>query len=233
MEKASPLGSMSISFSHDNAIAPVTVVVDSVHPEDFLLIMENTSSYLSSVTTSNFPIYRNIESTNAQKGSMASTPAAKITHIEQILPASIVIPKEAGEDNETQKEPNMSDLNRNEMQALLKANKAEVDAVASKMQADMARWRELMASDMKDIKELVTSQQSNINSRLDIQSVKIESVLESNSRKIDASLAIQEARLEGKLSDVKLDIIKWALGLPALAFALYKIYGAMSGNPTP
>ncbi|EEZ0194232.1 DUF1640 domain-containing protein, partial [Escherichia coli] len=31
----------------------------------------------------------------------------------------------------------------------------------------------------------------------------------------------------------KLDIIKWALGLPALAFAVYKIYGLLSGVSTP
>ncbi|MDQ6191396.1 CCDC90 family protein [Klebsiella pneumoniae] len=125
----------------------------------------------------------------------------------------------------------MSDLNRNEIQALLKANKAEVDAVASKMQADMAKWRETMALDMKEIKGLISTQHEKINGRLDMQSTKIESALDSQSKKIDAALSIQEAKIEGKLTEVKLDIIKWALGLPALAFVLYKIYGALTGTP--
>ncbi|MDT0208481.1 hypothetical protein [Serratia marcescens] len=130
-------------------------------------------------------------------------------------------------------EVEVSDISKVELQALLKANKAEVDAVASSMRADMAKWREVMSSDMKEIKSIITSQNASISSRLDLQSEKISSVLDGHSKKIDAALSVQEAKLEVKLTDMKLDIIKWALGLPALAFAVYKIYGAIAGHPTP
>lgn len=132
-----------------------------------------------------------------------------------------------------EKGSDMSDFNRAELQAQLKANKAEVDAVAFSMKKDMAEWRERMSLDLRDIKNIVSSQHESINHRFDLQSLRIETALQAHSTKVDAAVQVQEAKLEGKLSDVKLDIIKWALGLPALAFTTYKIYGAISGHPTP
>ncbi|EKN4883331.1 TPA: DUF1640 domain-containing protein [Yersinia enterocolitica] len=222
------LGDMIISYRKHEYDTPLTVSVQSLHMDDFMTFVNaavNTvSGEINSVITD---IPKHAKPSKAFFGTTAkieSNECGIITH-EEIADEPVK--------NETTADITMSDLNRNEMQALLKANKSEVDAVASRMQSEMAKWRELMTSDMKDIKNLVSSQYDNINSRLDIQSVRIEAALDSHSKKIDASLAIQEAKIEGKLSDVKLDIIKWALGIPALAFTVYKLYGAISGNPTP
>ncbi|WP_145531179.1 DUF1640 domain-containing protein [Yersinia kristensenii] len=222
------LGEMTISYQNYKYDTPLTVNVKSVHSDDFMTFIQTGVNAVNGVVDSvitGVPIHAQTAKvffeTNTTQDSIGSsiiTPEAEINGVVK---------------NDPHPDINMSDLNRNEMQALLKANKAEVDAVASRMQADMAKWRELMSLDMKDIKSLVSSQHDSINSRLDIQSVRIEVALNSHSSKIDASLAIQEAKMEGKLSDVKLDIIKWALGIPALAFTVYKLYGAISGNPTP
>lgn len=122
-------------------------------------------------------------------------------------------------------------LSSSELEAKLARNKAEVDAVAARMQADMAKWRETMSADLKELKSIVAAQNQGINSRLDSQSERIESAVNAQSVKIDAALSVQESKLDLKLSDLKIDIIKWVLGLPALSFALYKIYSVLSGNP--
>ncbi|EKN3715423.1 DUF1640 domain-containing protein [Yersinia enterocolitica] len=222
------LGEMTISYQNSKYDTPLTVNVKSVHRDDFMTFIQTGVNAVNGVSDS------------VITGVPIQAQATKVffetnTTLDSIGPSIITNEAEINDvvENENTLDINMSDLNRNEMQALLKANKAEVDAVASRMQADMAKWRELMSSDMKDIKNLVSSQHDKISSRLDIQSVRIETALDSHSRKIDAALSIQEAKMEGKLSDVKLDIIKWALGIPALAFTVYKIYGAVSGNPTP
>lgn len=116
----------------------------------------------------------------------------------------------------------MSDFNRNELQAHLKASKAEVDAVAASMKKDMAEWRELMRSDLRDVKEAISAQNSSLDKHFHAQEVKLNS-----------SIELQTSRFELALTNAKLDIIKWALGLPALAFVVYKIYGLIIHTPTP
>ena len=102
------------------------------------------------------------------------------------------------------------------------------------MVADMAKRRTIGFRYKGDEAFIVNWEARTTNSRLDIQSSRIESApLTPTSKDRDAALSVQEAKLEGKLSDVKLDIIKWALGLPALAFTVYKIYGLLSGVSTP
>jgi gamma-glutamylcysteine synthetase len=116
-----------------------------------------------------------------------------------------------------QRENEMSDISRNELQALLKANKAEVDAVASAMKTEMANWREQMRSDLRDVKNSVDRQTDKLDSNFNAQQVKL-----------DASIQIQTAKLEKTVSDTRLDIIRWVLGIPALTFTLWKIYEALS-----
>lgn len=121
-----------------------------------------------------------------------------------------------------EKEEPMSDFNRSELQAHLKANKAEIDVVSASMKKDMAEWREQMRSDMRDVKDAIKSQQNSLDKHFSAQEVKL-----------GAALQIQEHKFEKSLGDAKLDIIKWALGVPAIAFTIYKIYGAITGHPTP
>lgn len=231
MQPQEEVGELTISYKKSNLISPVSVTVNNVAHKDFMAFMKTGTDSLQSVNT--FPIFNavtgndeTISATN-DDSSAKSMNAGPRENSEELFEAN---PQDEDFDEQ---ENTMSDLSRNEIQALLKANKAEVDAVASRMQADMSKWREVMASDIKEMKHLVITQHEKINSRLDNQSTRIESALDAQSKKIDAALSVQEAKLEGKLSDVKLDIIKWALGLPALAFTVYKIYGALSGNPTP
>lgn len=120
------------------------------------------------------------------------------------------------------KEAFMNDFNRSELQAHLKSNKAEVDSVAASMKKDMAEWREQMRSDLRDVTEAINKQNSNLEKHFHAQDVKLSS-----------SLELQTSRFEHSLTHAKLDIIKWALGLPALAFAVYKIYGLVTNTPTP
>lgn len=219
-------GTMNISYEMPGESTPYTIKVDGLPHNSFMTFVKTGTNAVKQYNSK-------------QPNSIVITEQTEREILPRTSEGNLNIrldsPSEDPEamDSKPSVENDMSDLSRNEIQALLKANKAEVDAVASSMQADMAKWRELMSSDLKEIKSLVSSQHASINSRLDLQSVRIETALESHSKKIDAALSIQEAKLEGKLSDVKLEIIKWALGLPALAFALYKIYGVMSGNPTP
>lgn len=114
---------------------------------------------------------------------------------------------------EWKQEEKMADISKEELSALLRANKAEVDAVASAMKAEMATWREQMRSDLKDVKTSVERQTD-----------KLESNFTSQQTKLDAAIQIQTARLEKTVSDTRVDIIKWVLGIPALAFTLWKIY---------
>lgn len=116
----------------------------------------------------------------------------------------------------------MSDFTKSELQAHLNANKAEVNAVASSMKKDMAEWREQMRSDMRDVTDAITKQNSNLEKHFHAQDVRLVS-----------SLELQSSKFENALTNAKLDIIKWALGLPALAFAVYKIYGLITHTPTP
>lgn len=119
-------------------------------------------------------------------------------------------------------EGEMSDFTKSELQAHLNANKAEVNAVASSMKKDMAEWREQMRSDLRDVTEAINKQNSTLDKHFHSQEVKLTSSLELQSSKFDLSL-----------SNARLDIIKWALGLPSLAFILYKIYGVLTNSPTP
>lgn len=221
-------GDMVISYKDPNSESPVVVNVKNIDSGDFMTFVHtganavgNPQKIVSTVISEQTPV-----------NDVFFNPHAMITsdNIGLISLDDVVV---GVKDDEEHTDLPMTDLNRNEIHALLKANKAEVDSVASRMQADMAKWRESMSSDMTDIKNMLSSQQDRINGRLDLQSAKIESSLEAHSKKIDAALAVQEAKLSSRLSEMKLDIIKWALGLPALAFAVYKIYGAISGNPTP
>lgn len=116
----------------------------------------------------------------------------------------------------------MSDFTKSELQAHLNANKAEVNAVASSMKKDMAEWREQMRGDLRDVTEAINKQNSNLDKHFHSQEVKLTS-----------SLELQSSKFELALTNAKLDIIKWALGLPALAFAVYKIYGLVTHTPTP
>jgi len=111
----------------------------------------------------------------------------------------------------------MADISKEELNALLRANKAEVDAVASAMKGEMASWREQMRSDLKDVKTAVERQTD-----------KLESNFLAQQTKLDAAIQIQTARLEKTVSDTRLDIIRWVLGIPALAFTLWKIYEAIA-----
>lgn len=111
----------------------------------------------------------------------------------------------------------VADISKEELSALLRANKAEVDAVASAMKADMANWREQMRSDLKEVKSAVERQAD-----------KLEHNFSSQQIKLDAAIQIQTAKLEKTVSDTKIDIIRWVLGLPALAFTLWKIYEALA-----
>lgn len=114
----------------------------------------------------------------------------------------------------------MSTPSREEINALLLANKAEVNAISAEMRREMTEWREQMRSDMRDVKDAIKSQQGSLDKHFSAQESKLTSALQ-----------IQEHKFEKSLTDTKLDIIKWALGIPAIAFTLYKIYGAISGNP--
>lgn len=111
----------------------------------------------------------------------------------------------------------MTDISRSELQALLKANKAEVDAVASAMKTEMANWREVMRADIKDMKSAVERQSEKLDHNFSSQQVKL-----------DAAIQIQTAKLEKTVSDTRIDIIRWVLGVPALAFTLWKIYEVLS-----
>lgn len=116
----------------------------------------------------------------------------------------------------------MSELTRSELQSHLDANKAEVNAIASSMKKDMAEWREQMRSDLRDVTEAINKQNSTLDKHFHSQEVKLTSSLELQSSKFDLAL-----------TNAKLDIIKWVLGLPSLAFVIYKIYGAIANIPTP
>lgn len=120
-----------------------------------------------------------------------------------------------------EKEALMNDFNRSELQAHLKSSKSEVDSVAANMKKDMAEWREQMRSDLRDVTEAINKQNSNLEKHFHAQDVKLSS-----------SLELQTSKFEHSLTNAKLDIIKWALGLPALAFAVYKIYGLVTHTPT-
>lgn len=227
MQQPEEVGDLTITYKTSSIVKPLQVSLNNVNTRDFMMFMETAKGNLFSTPISSYsPKSMVDDATNSQ---LTATIVDKGGVADCKGQSNVIPPYEETPIQGTA----MSDLSRNEIQALLKANKAEVDAVASKMQADMAKWRELMASDIKEMKHLVVTQHEQINSRLDIQSSRIESALDSQSKKIDAALSVQEAKLEGKLSDVKLDIIKWALGLPALAFAVYKIYGLLSGVSTP
>lgn|GEM_PF-3031035 len=117
-------------------------------------------------------------------------------------------------------ETDMTTPSREEIQALLAANKAEVSAISSEMRREMSEWREQMRSDMRDVKEAIKSQQGSLDKHFGAQEVKL-----------NAALQIQEHKFEKSLGDAKLDIIKWALGVPAVVFTLYKLYGALTGTP--
>ncbi|HDG1664168.1 TPA: DUF1640 domain-containing protein [Kluyvera ascorbata] len=114
----------------------------------------------------------------------------------------------------------MSTPSREEIQALLAANKAEVSAISAEMRREMTEWREQMRADLRDVKDAIKTQQGSLDKHFSAQE-----------SKLNASLQIQEHKFEKSLGDAKLDIIKWALGIPAVAFTLYKLYGALTGNP--
>ncbi|RJT26890.1 hypothetical protein [Buttiauxella izardii] len=113
-------------------------------------------------------------------------------------------------------------ISREELDAKLAQNKAEVGAVAAEMRREMSEWREQMRSDLRDVKDAIKSQQGSLDKHFGAQEIKL-----------NAALQIQEHKFEKSLGDAKLDIIKWALGIPAIAFTIYKIYGAITGTPTP
>lgn len=116
-------------------------------------------------------------------------------------------------------ESQMSDFTKSELQAHLNANKAEVNAVASSMKKDMAEWREQMRSDLRDVTDAINKQNSTLDKHFHAQQVKLES-----------SLDLQASKFQLSLADAKLDIIKWALGLPSLAFVIYKIFSLLTHN---
>lgn len=232
MKREEEVGDLTISYTKASTTTPLSLTLSNVAPRDFMTFMQTGSDALNGNFSNPAFSISPRKKDREHEGVVGESSKLFSIDVEIEKPEGYHTPDFAEPDTPKDKQDlHMSDLNRNEIQALLKANKAEVDAVASKMQADMAKWREVMALDMKEIKGLLSTQHEKINGRLDIQSTKIESALDAQSRKIDAALSIQEAKIEGKLTDVKLDIIKWALGLPALAFVLYKIYGALSGNP--
>lgn len=73
------------------------------------------------------------------------------------------------------KEMNMStDINRNELDALLRANKAEVDAVASGMREEMAKWREEQNTQMSQLNATLSTISSKIDSKFDAVDGKID-----------------------------------------------------------
>lgn len=115
---------------------------------------------------------------------------------------------------------NMSTPSRDEIQALLAANKAEITTISAEMRREMSEWREQMRSDLRDVKDAIKSQQGSLDKHFGAQEAKL-----------NAALQIQEHKFEKSLGDAKLDIIKWALSVPAIAFTLYKLYGALTGNP--
>lgn len=117
-------------------------------------------------------------------------------------------------------ETDMTSPSRDEIKALLAANKAEVSAISSEMRREMSEWREQMRTDMRDVKDAIKSQQSSLDKHFGAQEVKL-----------NAALQIQEHKFEKSLGDAKLDIIKWALGVPAVVFTLYKLYMALTGTP--
>lgn len=113
-------------------------------------------------------------------------------------------------------EVSMAGISKDELNALLRANKAEVEAVSSAMKTEMANWREQMRSDLKDVKTAVERQTDKLDSNFLAQQTKL-----------DAAIQIQTAKLEKTVSDTRLDIIRWVLGVPGLFFILWKIYGAI------
>ena len=113
-------------------------------------------------------------------------------------------------------EVSMTGISKDELNALLRANKAEVEAVSSAMKTEMANWREQMRSDLKDVKTAVERQTDKLDSNFLAQQTKL-----------DAAIQIQTAKLEKTVSDTRLDIIRWVLGVPGLLFILWKIYGAV------
>lgn len=229
MQREEDVGELTISYRKSDTLTPVSLKLDNIPQKDFMTFMRSGRDCL----VSNVTIYNQDSHTSTSSATLSDKTVATLENIIMEAEPSGESLEATNDEREVRQETEMSDLNRNEIQALLKANKAEVDAVASKMQTEMSKWRETMSSDLKDIKHMLVSQNDHLNSRFDIQSTRIEAALDAHSKKIDAALSVQEAKLEGKLSDVKLDIIKWALGLPALAFTVYKLYGAISGNPTP
>ena len=119
----------------------------------------------------------------------------------------------------------MSDFSRNELQAHLKASKSEIEAIASSMKADMATWNKNMAAELGEIKELLRTQQAYHEKQVLNQHLSITADFAKQNSLIEKNFATQQLKT---ISDVKLDIIKWVLGLPALAFTLWKIYEALS-----
>ncbi|MDU3905069.1 MAG: hypothetical protein E7G85_08800 [Citrobacter portucalensis] len=117
------------------------------------------------------------------------------------------------------KEQSMSNVSRDEIKAMLAANKAEVSAISAEMRREMSEWRAQMRSDMRDVTSAIKTQQESLDKHFSAQEIKL-----------NASLQIQEHKFEKSLGDAKLDIIKWALGIPAIAFTIYKLYGALTGS---
>lgn len=113
----------------------------------------------------------------------------------------------------------MSNVSRDEIKAMLAANKAEVSAISAEMRREMSEWRAQMRSDMRDVTSAIKTQQESLDKHFSAQEIKL-----------NASLQIQEHKFEKSLGDAKLDIIKWALGIPAIAFTIYKLYGALTGS---
>ena len=68
--------------------------------------------------------------------------------------------------SEQPKEADMSNVTRDEIQALLKANKAEVDAVSSEMRREMAEWREQNSNQLNQIANAINALSSKVDGKM-------------------------------------------------------------------
>ncbi|MBK5178503.1 hypothetical protein I2492_19550 [Budviciaceae bacterium CWB-B4] len=71
-------------------------------------------------------------------------------------------------------------------------------------------------------------QSQRLSAALDLQGQTFSSGLDLQTQKLTSTLENKSISFDGKLKDLKLSIILWVLGLPGLAFALYRIYQSIA-----
>lgn len=87
----------------------------------------------------------------------------------------------------------MSTMSREEIQALLAANKAEVSVVASELRRDMAEWREQNSNQLNQLTTLINGLSSKVDGKVDAIASKVDGVMVG----IDGRLDGVQGRMDG------------------------------------